>query len=111
MLKWLNNGLWVRNNQKIKFIPYDSITHVLFCDGVSEIRIGEQLVGKIHVPLAVMEKHFPEKSFFRIHRNFIINKACVASFDPAGKYIFCRHGERIPISRRKRKLFQLFINN
>ncbi len=111
MINSFNNGLWIRGKQKINFIPYQNITHIFFCDGVSEIRIGQQLVKKIHMPLTVLEKLFPEKSFFRIHRNFIINKAFIIRYDPAGRYIFCRHGECIPVSRRKRKLLQTFINN
>jgi DNA-binding LytR/AlgR family response regulator len=111
MLRWFHDGLWVRNKQKIKFIPYESITHIYYSDGISEIHTGQQLAKKINMPLAVIENLFPKNKFFRIHRNFIINKAFVIHCDPAGKYIFCKHGEQIPISRRKVKHFQLFINN
>lgn len=111
MLEGFNDGLWVRGKQKIEFVPYDKITHIIFCEGVSEIRIGEQIVKKIHQPLIVLEKLFPENTFFRIHRNFIINKDFIESYDPAGKYISCTHGERIPVSRRRSKLLETFINN
>lgn len=111
MIEFFNNGLWVRGKQKIEFVPYDKITHVMFCEGVSEIRIGRQLIKKIHMPLTVMEQLFPDTLFCRINRNFIINKASIVSYDPGGRFISCRHGERIPVSRRKRKLLQLFINN
>ncbi len=111
MTNKFNDGMWVKDKKTFKFIPYRNITHIIHCNGFSEIRMGRQLVKKLHMPLASLEQLIPCQTFFRTHRNYIVNKYFVDQYDPDGKTLSVEQGETIPVSRRKRRLFIHFINN
>lgn len=106
-----NDGMWVKDKRIYKFIPYRGITHIVHSNGFSEIRMGRQLVKKVCMPLGSLEQRIPCQTFFRTHRNYIVNKYFIHHYDPEGKTLCVEAGETIPVSRRKRRLFMHFINN
>lgn len=104
------NGLWVRNDEHIRLIPYSEISHILHHNGLTEIHMGNQLLKKTHVPLGGLERQMPEKFFFRIHRNFIINRSHIRRCDPDNLCVVSVAGKKFPVSRRRRKDFKKFLN-
>ena len=49
-------------------------------------------------------EELPRKLFFQVHRSYIVNLGHVHSYD--GEKILLTDGTKIPVSRRKRALFQ-----
>ncbi len=105
------HGLWVRDKERIRLIPYSNISHILHNNGITEIRMGKDLLKRTHVPLGGLERQVPDNYFFRIHRNFIINRSHIRRCDPDSRFVVFAGGERFPVSRRRRKDFQKFLNH
>ncbi|MDR4987758.1 MAG: LytTR family DNA-binding domain-containing protein [Bacteroidales bacterium] len=106
----MNNGIWVKDKNRIRMLNYNDITHICYRQGISEIRNGHDVLKHVHMPLCRLEKSLPLSMFFRTHRNFIINRAYIEVFDKACQHVRLRNGATVPVSRRKRKLFQLFVD-
>ena len=104
------NGLWIRSSERIRLIPYKEISHILHNNGHTEIHTGEELLKRTHVPLGGLERQVPENIFFRIHRNFIINRLYIRRCDPDSRFVVFDGGMKFPVSRRRRKDFLNFIN-
>lgn len=56
----------------------------------------------VHQTMASLEQMFPENTFFRIHRSYIVNVNCIDSV--SGNRIFI-NGKELPISTAKRDKF------
>ncbi len=104
------DGLWVRNKELIRLIPFRDISHILHCDGLTEIHTGNELLKRTLIPLGGLEQKMPETFFFRIHRNYIINRLHIRRCDPESRFVVFAGGRQFPVSRRRRKDFQRFIN-
>lgn len=104
------NGLWVREKERIQLVPFETITHIHHSNGESKIFMGGELLKKLRTPLCGLEKKMPESQFFRPHRNFIINKSFVDHYDKEEPVIYFVGGQKIPVSRRKKKHFEVFLN-
>lgn len=104
------NGLWVRHKELIRLVPFRDISHILHSNGLTEIHSGNELLKKTLIPLGGLERRVPETIFFRIHRNFIINRLHIRRCDPDSRFVIYADGKKFPVSRRRRKDFQRFIN-
>ncbi len=102
-------GLWVREKERIQLVPFEIITHIHHRNGISKIFMGGDLLKKLRTPLCGLEKKMPESQFFRPHRNFIINKSFVDRYDKEKPVIHFVGGQKIPVSRRKKKHFEIFF--
>lgn len=105
----LHYGLWVQNKQCIRLIPFERITHVYHKSGLSYIQMNHVTLSKVRIPLGVLEKQFPESDFFRIQRNYIINKRFIMKCDHLLRHIITKNEKKITVSRRKKQMFQQFI--
>lgn len=103
-------GLWVRDKKKIRLVPFETITHIHHCNGLSEVRMGRDLLKKLRMPLCNLEKIMPENRFFRTHRNYIINKSFIEEYSAEEPQVSFAGGQKIPVSRRKKKQFEVFLN-
>lgn len=104
-----NNGLWIRENGRIRLIPFSDITHIHHQDGLSELRCGKELIKKLVMPLCGIEKMIPGNHFIRTHRNYIVNTNYIKKYDPSRTVIYCNSGEELPVSRRRKKEFETFL--
>ncbi len=104
-------GLWVRDKEKIRLVPFETITHIHHYNGLSEVRMGKELLKKLRMPLCNLEKMMPETRFFRTHRNYIINKSFVEGYNAEEPLVSFAGGQKIPVSRRKKKQFESFLHS
>lgn len=99
-------------NQTISFVrrgvPYDVLIHDIFY--ISAQSGGSELWTSSNIfygdeSLAFWEEKLPFNIFFRCHKKYLVNLSHVIEFDKQ----FCTlvNGEKIPISRRKWKEFQI----
>lgn len=102
-------GLWIHNKKCIRLIPYERITHIHHKSGFSYICMRHIILSKMRIPLGAMAKKFPESDFFRIHRNYVINKRYISKCDHLLRFIITKNDDRITISRRKKQKFQEFL--
>lgn len=102
-------GLWVKNRNCFRLIPFERITHIYHKSGYSHINMSHITLSKIRVPLCTIEKQLPFCDFFRIHRNYIINRRYIMQCDHLLKYVITKSGEKITISRRKKDKFLQFL--
>ncbi len=109
--KFLQNGLWVRDKSRIELLPYESITHIYHRNGFSRVHMGTELLKILRTPLACLEGIMPENQFFRTHRNYIINRSFIKQYDPEEPLIYFVCGQKIPVSRRKKRPFETFLED
>lgn len=103
-------GLWVKGRESIELLPFESITHIHHYGGMSRVYKGEQLLRELRMPLSGLERIMPGNRFFRPHRNFIINKDYISRYDENNAMILFEGGRKIPLSRRRKKSFRVFMN-
>ncbi len=107
----IGNGIWVREPRRLRMIPYESITHVHYNNGLSVVYMGKEILKKLHMPLNGLEKKMPEYLFFRTHRNYIVNKDFVSDYAPEG-IVSLKSGEKtVPVARRRRRLLENFLSS
>jgi|GEM_PF-1092556 len=109
--KWAPRGLWVREKTRIHLLPYESITHVYHSSGSSNVHMGKDLLQSLRTPLTGLEQVMPRTRFFRTHRNYIINRSFIQKYDREDALIYSVCGQIIPVSRRKKKPFERFLEN
>jgi len=107
--KFLQNGLWIREKSRIELLPYESITHIYHRHGFSRVHMGKELLKILRTPLTCLEDIMPGNQFFRTHRNYIINRSFIEKYDPEETLIYFVCGDRIPVSRRKKRPFESFL--
>ncbi len=103
-------GLWVKGSECIELLPFDIITHIHHFAGMSRVFRGGELLRELRMPLCGLEKIMPPDRFFRPHRNFIINKDFISRYDEGRALILFDGDRRIPLSRRRKKNFRLFLS-
>ncbi len=109
--KSIGDGIWVRETRRLRLIPYGSITHVHYSNGLSVVCMGKEILKKLTTPLNGLEKKMPENLFFRTHRNYIINKTYVSNYAPEGT-VSLKSGEKIvPVARRRRRSLENFLSS
>lgn len=62
----------------------------------------------VHKSLSELEGRLPEKCFFRVHRKYLVNLACVREFDDKKLTLDC--GRTLPLSRRRSTEFCNALN-
>ncbi len=102
-------GLWVKNKGCVRLITYDRITHIHHKSGFSYICVRNNVLGKIRIPLDELERQFPCNDFFRIRRNYIINKHYIMKCDHLLRFVITKEDEKITISKRKKDKFLKFL--
>ncbi len=111
MPKFLQTGLWVREKSRIELLPYESITHIYHRQGFSRVHMGTELLKILRTPLACLEDIMPASQFFRTHRNYIINSSFIEKYDPEETLIYFVCGHKIPVSRRRKRHFESFLED
>ncbi len=106
---FLKKGLWVRDRSRIRLIPFHEITHIHHSDGISEVRMGRELLKKLHIPLRGLEQMMPPQVFVRTHRNYIINTSFIDRYLCGRKLSVQLGGESIPVSRRRKKQLEKIL--
>ncbi len=109
--KLLQNGLWVREKSRIQLVPYESITHIYHRNGFSRVHMGMELLKILRTPLSSLEQIMPPEQFFRTHRNYIINRSFIDKYDSGETLIHFICGQKIPVSRRKKRHFESFLEH
>ena len=107
----IGDGIWVREACRLRLIPYGSITHVRYHNGLSVVYMGKEILKKLHTPLNGLEKKMPEDMFFRTHRNYIINKVFVSTYAPEGTVSLMSGKEVVPVARRRRRSLENFLSS
>ncbi len=107
--KWVRKGLWVRKKSRIQLLPYESITHVYHSKGFSKVHMGHDLLQTLRTPLAGLEQIMPQAQFFRTHRNYIVNRSFIQKYDKNDALVHSVCGQIIPVSRRKKRPFERFL--
>lgn len=85
-------------------IPIRSILYISAQSGGSELWTGSNLFC-CEESLLYWEKKFPPNIFFRCHKKYLVNLMHVTEFN--NQFCTLINGEKIPISRRKWKTFQI----
>ena len=109
--KTIGDGTWVRESRRLRLIPFGSITHVRYHEGLSVVYMGKEILKKLHTPLNGLEQKMPEDLFFRTHRNYIINKAFVSTYEPEGSVSLLSGREIVPVARRRRRSLENFLSS
>ncbi len=104
------SGLWIKNKGRIRLVPYKDISHILHNDGITEIHNGSEMLKRTLAPLGGLERQVPGHIFFRIHRNYIINRLYIRRCDTDNRFVVFPDGEKFPVSRRRRKDFKKFLD-
>ncbi len=55
------------------------------------------------------EDLLPPEGFVRVHRSHLVNRSFIAE-RPAEHYLLLENGQVVPVSRRRRKAYELCIN-
>lgn len=108
-IKCLNRGLWLRADDKLKLIEYDSIIQILYRNGQTELFLQGGMTIRIPWSMNRIEERAPKNRFFRIHRKIIINPVYLKKYDPVQGVSLVKDGGELPVSRRRQKLFEQFL--
>ncbi len=104
------HGLWVRERSRFRLISFDQISHIYHSDGISEVLLGDKTIKKLHTPLSNLLQIMPGDIFFQAHRNYLVNTQHIDHFDPAESIFLELKGVQVPLSRRRRKQLDHFLN-
>jgi DNA-binding LytR/AlgR family response regulator len=105
------SGLWVREMNKLKFVEFDDIAYIEYRNGLSELCLSGDQKQKIQKPLEKIGQKVPSDLFFRIHRNYIINKNYIDYYESGSGLSVVLDGQEFPVSRRRKKDFDDFMSN
>ncbi len=108
-IKSLNRGLWLRVDDKLKLIEYDSIIHIVYRNGQTELLLHGGMTIRIPWSMNRFEERAPKNRFFRIHRKIIINPVYLKKYDPVQGVSVVKDGLEFPVSRRRQKPFERFL--
>lgn len=85
----------------------EEINYIKKCEGYTIIIMSntEQIISDFS--LEKLEKLLPCDKFMRVHKAFIVKTSLITEIVQIGNfhYVILRDGKRIPISKRKRKVF------
>ncbi len=108
--KWVHQGLWIREKSRIQLLPYEGITHIYHKEGFSRVYMGKDLLKTLRTTLTGLEQIMPAAQFFRTHRNYIVNCSFIEKYDRCDALIYLVCGQIIPVSRRKKRPFEKFLD-
>jgi two-component system, LytTR family, response regulator len=96
----------VRENDRIRFIPADSVDWIEAADNYAVLHVGEQS-HRLRVALQTLAAELDPKRFFQIHRSAIVNLERVREIQPwfGGDYVAILHnGKQLRVSRTRAPL-------
>ena len=96
----------VRENDRIRFVPADSVDWIEAADNYALLHVGDQS-HRLRVPLQTLAAQLDPKRFFQIHRSAIVNLERVREIQPwfGGDYVAILHnGKQLRVSRTRAPL-------
>lgn len=87
-----------------KLTAGEEIDYVFLFKGFTILVMNNGSNEVIDLPLSTIERMLTNKSFFRIHRSFLVNLSRVKELRIADNRLLVRmRGQELPVSRRKKK--------
>jgi two-component system, LytTR family, response regulator len=95
------NRIVLKDNGKIKIIPYPQIQYLEAADDYVKIHTAEAVFLKKKT-MQFFEDSLPTEEFIRVHRSYIVNASLITRIDPHEKdsyLVLLTTGVRIPVSK------------
>ena len=96
-----SNRIVVKDNGKIKIIPFTQVHYIEAADDYVKIHIADGIFLKKQT-MQYFEDNLPSTEFIRVHRSYIINAQLINRIDPHEKdshLILLTTGIRLPVSK------------
>jgi len=107
----LDTPFGIKEGNKIHFVPLKNISHCQSDGNFTSVQIDNDVSIYSSFSLRILEERVPAAFFFRPHREYLINKHQIRSYDKAdGGSIIMTNGKQIPLSRGRREEFLKFIS-
>ncbi len=102
-------GLWLLSSSGAVKIDHEGIVYCHHSNNITKIVYTCGRVTEVTVPLKTIEDKLCKKSFYRCHRNYLINLSLVGNCIQHDYTLSLHKCGSVPVSRRRRKKLRLVL--
>ncbi|PHN02191.1 LytR/AlgR family response regulator transcription factor [Flavilitoribacter nigricans] len=100
----------IKSGNKVVFINLFDLSHCKSDGNFTYVYLADKTRIHSNYSLGNLEEILPDKYFFRMHREYIVNGKCITAYDKSDGGIIVMHdGTELPIARARKDDFLLFL--